>query len=186
MSNEFTDRQQAIKLRLAGQSVEDTRTCGGAGVCRVLGRTRARSHLCGVATLAPRAGRVRVAPRAPMRAAVRFEAGERSTSSDCSRLGTSHFDGPTAACFTDPSRDALQPHGGRRHSSRTQTLHVRPLPCVRTTPAPTAKQVRVERVLQRNGIHDCRLPHTQMSRMHCRLSQYRLCPRCAVGPQEAM
>ena len=37
MSNDFADRQQAIKLRLAGQSVED--------ICRVLGRTRAWFHL---------------------------------------------------------------------------------------------------------------------------------------------
>ena len=30
MHNGLSDRQQAIKLRLAGQSVDDTRPCGGA------------------------------------------------------------------------------------------------------------------------------------------------------------
>ena len=36
MNNEFADRQQAIKLRLAGQSV--------AAISRILGRTRAWFH----------------------------------------------------------------------------------------------------------------------------------------------
>ena len=45
MKDEFSDRHQAIRLRLAGQSVEHTRTCGGAGVCQVLGRSRVWFHI---------------------------------------------------------------------------------------------------------------------------------------------
>ena len=51
MSNEVTDCQQAINLRLAGQSVED--------ICRTLGRTQARFHQrWRAATLAPPIGQV--------------------------------------------------------------------------------------------------------------------------------
>jgi len=37
MNNELTDRQQAIKLRLAGRSIED--------ICRILDRTPAWLHI---------------------------------------------------------------------------------------------------------------------------------------------
>ena len=42
--------------------------------------------------------------------------------------------------------------GPLRSVAELKALGVRPLPALRTTPAPTAQQVRVERVRQRHGI----------------------------------
>jgi transposase InsO family protein len=123
MSNEFADRQQAIKLRLAGQSVDD--------ICRLLGRSHEWFHkwwrryqaigpngLLDVtrANLQPR----RIAPDV-----------ERTILAIRQRL-------------------ASQIHPNTRYSligasailAELQALHIRPLPSVRT----------IERVLERNGI----------------------------------
>ena len=123
MSNEFADRQQAIKLRLAGQSVET--------ICRVLGRTRAWFHLWW--------RRYRALGPNGLFDLTRANVQPRRIAPDLER-----------ALLTVRQRLASQTHPGTRYSLigarailvELQTLHVRPLPCVRT----------IERVLQRNGI----------------------------------
>lgn len=123
MNNEFADRQQAIKLRLAGRSVED--------ICRVLGRTRAWFHLWW--------RRYRAWGPNGLFDLTRANAQPRRIAPDLER-----------AILTVRQRLTSQSHPGTRYSlvgatailAELQTLHVRPLPSVRT----------VERVLQRNGI----------------------------------
>ena len=123
MSNESTDRQPAIKLRLASQSVED--------ICPVLGCTQAWFHLwwrCYHA-LGPNG----------LFDLTRDNAQPRRIAPDLER-----------AILMVRQRLASQTHPGTRYGLigasailvEPQTLHVRPLPCVRT----------IERDLQRNGI----------------------------------
>jgi transposase-like protein len=123
MNNEFADRQQAIKLRLAGQSVES--------LCRVLGRSPAWFHRWwrryralgpnGLFDLTPGSAQPRrIAP-------------------DLERT-----------ILTVRQRLTAPTHPGTRYNligasailAELQALQIRPLPSLRT----------VERVLQRNGV----------------------------------
>jgi transposase InsO family protein len=123
MNNELSDRQQAIKLRLAGQSVEE--------ICQIVGRSPAWFHTWWrrYRALGPNGlfdlTRANVQPR-------RITPGlERSILNIRQRL-------------------ASQTHPGTRYSligassilAELQVLHVRPLPSSRT----------IERVLERNGV----------------------------------
>jgi putative transposase len=123
MDNELSDRQQAIKMRLAGQSVEE--------ICRVLGRSPAWFHIWWRRYRAFGPNGLYELTRAntqPLRITPDLE---RSIVNICRRL-------------------ASQTHPGTRYSligagsilAELQLLHIRPLPSPRT----------VERVLERNGI----------------------------------
>jgi hypothetical protein len=86
--------------------------------------------------------------------AARTHARQCATTSDCAPLRVER------TIITIRQRLAAQLHPGTRYSlirassllAELQALQIRPLPGVRTTLAPTAKQVRVERVLERNGV----------------------------------
>jgi len=123
MSNEFADRQQAIKLRLAGQSVED--------ICRLLGRTAAWFHRWWRRYRALGPNGLLELTRANVQPSRIAPDLERTIVSIRQRL-------------------ASQTHPGTRYSligasailAELQTLQIRPLPSLRT----------IERVLERNGI----------------------------------
>jgi len=123
MNNELTDRQQAIKLRLAGHSV--------AAVCRILGRSPAWFHLWW--------RRYRALGPNGLFDLTRAYGQPRRITPDLERT-----------ILTIRQRLTSQTHPGTRYSlvgastilAELQTLHIRPLPCVRT----------IERVLQRNGV----------------------------------
>ena len=123
MSNEFADRQQAIKLRLAGQSVED--------ICRLLGRTVAWFHRWWRRYRALGPNGLLDLTRANVQPSRIAPDGERTIVSIRQRL-------------------ASQTHPGTRYSligasailAKLQALQIRPLPSLRT----------IERVLERNGV----------------------------------
>jgi transposase InsO family protein len=123
MNNEFSDRQQAIKLRLAGQSVEE--------ICHLLGRSRNWFHTWWrrYRALGPKGlfdlTRTNVQP---------------------SRIAPDS----EHAILAIRQRLASQVHPGTRYSlmgasailAELQALHIRPVPSPRT----------IERVLERNGV----------------------------------
>jgi len=123
MNNELADRQQAIKLRLAGQSVE--------AICRALGRPRVWFHRWWrqYRALGPNG----------LYEQTRANAQPRRISAELER-----------SILNVRQRLASQAHPGTRYShigastilAELQHLHIRPLPSVRT----------IERVLQRNGV----------------------------------
>ncbi len=157
MKDEFSDRHQAIKLRLAGRAVAETRTCGGAGVCQSLGRSHDWFHTWWRRYTCPTS---------------RASAGQ--------AMGVTGLYDQTRANYQPPrispdlERSILsirrrlesQHHPQTRYSligasailAELKALHMQPLPCERTTPAPPADdlakqdRVRVERVLTRNGV----------------------------------
>ena len=123
MNNEFTDRQQAIKLRLAGQSVE--------AICRVLGRTHAWFHVWW--------RRYRALGPNGLFDLTRANVQPRQIPPELER-----------SILAIRQRLTSQMHPGTRYShigasailAELQDLQARPLPSRRT----------IERVLQRNGV----------------------------------
>jgi len=123
MNDEFADRQQAIKLRLAGHSVED--------ICRILGRTLAWFHIWW--------RRYRAQGPNGLFDLTRANLQPRQISPELERT-----------IVSIRQRLVSQAHPGTRYSligastivTELQALHIRPLPSPRT----------IERVLQRNGI----------------------------------
>jgi putative transposase len=123
MDNELADRQQAIKLRLAGQSVEQ--------ICRILGRSHDWFHTWWRRYRADGPNGLFDLTRANLQA--------RRIAPDVERT-----------IVTIRQRLASQTHPGTRYSligastilAEMQALHIRPLPGLRT----------VERVLARNGV----------------------------------
>jgi hypothetical protein len=123
MDTELPDRQQAIKLRLAGQSVED--------ICQLLGRAPSWFHFWW--------RRYRALGPNGLFDLTRANVQPRRIAPDLER-----------AILTIRQRLASQVHPGTRYSligasailAELQALHIRLLPSVRT----------IERVLERNGI----------------------------------
>jgi putative transposase len=123
MNNELTDRQQAIKLRLAGQSVDD--------ICRLLGRSHDWFHLWW--------RRYRALGPDGLLELTRANVQPRRIAPDLERT-----------IVTIRQRLASQTHPGTRYSligaqtilAELQALQIRPLPGLRT----------IERVLERNGV----------------------------------
>jgi len=123
MNNEFADRQQAIKLRLAGQSVED--------ICHVLGRSFTWFHRWW--------RRYRALGPNGVFDLTRANVQPRRIAPDLERT-----------IVSIRQRLVSQVHPGTRYSligastivAELQALQIRPLPSVRT----------IERVLQRNGV----------------------------------
>jgi transposase InsO family protein len=123
MNNELSDRQQAIKLRLAGRSVEE--------ICRLLGRSPAWFHIWW--------RRYRALGPNGLFDLTRSTAQPRRITPDLER-----------SILNIRRRLTSQVHPGTRYSligagsilAELQTLHIRPLPSLRT----------IERVLERNGI----------------------------------
>lgn len=123
MTNEFADRQQAIKLRLAGHSVEE--------ICRLLGRSHEWFHIWW--------RRYRAQGPAGLFDLTRANVQPRRIAPDLER-----------AILNIRQRLASQTHPSTRYSligastilAELQALHIRPLPGLRT----------IERVLQRNGV----------------------------------
>lgn len=123
MNNELSDRQQAIKWRLAGRSVEE--------ICRLLGRSPAWFHIWWrrYRTLGPNG----------LFDLTRSTTQPRRITPDLER-----------SILNIRGRLTSQTHPGTRYSlvgagsilAELQTLHIRPLPSLRT----------IERVLERNGI----------------------------------
>ena len=122
MNNELSDRQQAIKLRLAGQSV--------AELCRILGRGPAWFHIWW--------RRYRALGPNGLFDLTRANAQPRRITPELERT-----------ILSIRQRLASQVHPGTRYSligassivAELQVLHIRPVPSVRT----------IERVLERNG-----------------------------------
>jgi len=123
MNNELSDRQQAIKWRLAARSVEE--------ICRLLGRSPAWFHIWW--------RRYRALGPNGLFDLTRSTAQPRRITPDLER-----------SILNIRRRLTSQTHPGTRYSligagsilAELQTLHIRPLPSVRT----------IERVLERNGI----------------------------------
>lgn len=123
MNNELTDRQQAIKLRLAGQAVED--------ICRLLGRSRDWFHTWW--------RRYRTRGPNGLLELTRANVQPRRLAPDLER-----------SILTIRQRLASQLHPGTRYSligasailAELHALQIRPLPGLRT----------IERVLARNGV----------------------------------
>jgi hypothetical protein len=123
MNNELSDRQQAIKLRLAGQSVED--------ICRLLGRSRDWFHTWW--------RRYRALGPNGLFDLTRANVQPRRIAPDLER-----------SILTIRQRLTSQTHPGTRYSligastilAELQALQIRPLSSLRT----------IERVLQRNGV----------------------------------
>ncbi len=123
MNNELSDRQQAIKLRLAGQSVED--------ICRLLGRSRDWFHTWW--------RRYRALGPTGLFDLTRANVQPRRIAPDLER-----------SILTIRQRLTSQTHPGTRYSligasailAELQALQIRPLPSLRT----------IERVLERNGV----------------------------------
>ena len=123
MNNEFADRQQAIKLRLAGKSAVE--------ICQVLGRSRDWFHTWW--------RRYRALGPNGLFDLTRANAQPRRVTPEVER-----------SILNIRRRLTSQTHPGTRYSligagsilAELQVLHVRPLPSVRT----------IERVLERNGI----------------------------------
>jgi len=123
MNNELSDRQQAIKLRLTGRSVEE--------ICRILGRSPAWFHIWW--------RRYRALGPNGLFDLTRSNAQPRRITPDLER-----------SILNIRRRLTSQTHPGTRYSligagsilAELQVLHIRPLPSLRT----------IERVLERNGI----------------------------------
>jgi hypothetical protein len=123
MNTELSDRQQAIKLRLAGQSVE--------AICRILGRTPGWFHIWW--------RRYRALGPNGLLDLTRANVQPRRIAPDLERT-----------ILTIRQRLASQTHPGTRYSligassilAELQALYIRPLPSLRT----------IERVLERNGV----------------------------------
>jgi transposase InsO family protein len=123
MNNELTDRQQAIKLRLTGQSVK--------GICRVLGRSPAWFHIWW--------RRYRASGPNGLFDQTRANVQPRRITPELERT-----------ILNIRQRLTSQVHPGTRYSligassilAELQALHIRPLPSART----------IERVLERNGV----------------------------------
>jgi len=123
MNNEYADRQQAIKLRLAGHSVE--------AIGRILGRSPAWFHIWW--------RRYRAAGPTSLLDLTRVNIQPRRITPELERT-----------IVSIRQRLASQLHPGTRYSlmganailAELQTLEILPLPCART----------IERVLQRNGV----------------------------------
>jgi transposase InsO family protein len=123
MNNELLDRQQAIRLRLAGRSVEE--------ICRILGRSPAWFHIWW--------RRYRALGPNGLFDLTRTTAQPRRITPEVER-----------SILNIRRRLTSQVHPGTRYSligagsilAELQVLHLRPLPSVRT----------IERVLARNGI----------------------------------
>jgi transposase InsO family protein len=123
MNNEFADRQQAIKLRLADRSV--------AAICRIVGRSRDWFHRWW--------RRYRALGPNGLFDLTRANTQPRRITPELERT-----------VLNIRQRLASQTHPGTRYSligatailAELQSLHIRPLPSVRT----------IERVLQRNGV----------------------------------
>jgi transposase InsO family protein len=123
MNNEFADRQQAIKLRLAGKSVVE--------ICQILGRSRKWFHMWW--------RRYRALGPNGLFDLTRANVQPRRITPDLER-----------SILNIRRRLASQTHPGTRYSligagsilAELQVLHIRPLPSPRT----------IERVLERNGI----------------------------------
>ncbi len=123
MNNELSDRQRAITLRLAGQSVED--------ICRILGRTPAWFHIWW--------RRYRALGPNGLLELTRANVQPRRIAPDLERT-----------ILSVRQRLASQTHPGTRYSligasailAELQALHIRPLASLRT----------IERVLERNGV----------------------------------
>lgn len=123
MNNELSDRQQAIKLRLAGRSVEE--------ICSILGRSPAWFHIWW--------RRYRALGPNGLFDLTRSNAQPRRITPDLER-----------SILNIRRRLTSQTHPGTRYSligagsilAELQVLHIRPLPSLRT----------IERVLERNGI----------------------------------
>ena len=123
MNNELADRQQAIKLRLAGQPVE--------AICRALGRPRAWFHRWW--------RRYRELGHNGLYEQTRANAQPRRISAELER-----------SILNVRQRLSSQTHPGTRYSAigastilaELEHLHIRPLPSPRT----------IQRVLQRNGV----------------------------------
>jgi putative transposase len=130
MTNELADRQQAIKLRLAGQSVDE--------ICRLLGRSHDWFHLWW--------RRYRANGPNGLLELTRANVQPRRIAPDLERT-----------ILTIRQRLASQTHPGTRYSligasailAELQALQIRPQPSLRT----------IERVLERNGVtvHKVRL-----------------------------
>ena len=123
MNNELLDRQQAIKLRLAGRSVEE--------ICRILGRSPASFHIWW--------RRYRALGPNGLFDLTRTTTQPRRMTPEVER-----------SILNIRRRLTSQVHPGTRYSligagsilAELQVLHIRPLPSLRT----------IERVLERNGI----------------------------------
>lgn len=123
MNNELSDRQQAVKLRLVGRSVEE--------ICGVLGRSPAWFHIWW--------RRYRALGPNGLFDLTRANAQPRRITPDLER-----------SILNIRRRLTSQIHPGTRYSligagsilAELQVLHIRPLPSLRT----------IERVLERNGI----------------------------------
>jgi len=123
MNNELSDRQQAVKLRLTGRSVEE--------ICRILGRSPAWFHIWW--------RRYRALGPNGLFDLTRSNAQPRRITPDLER-----------SILNIRRRLTSQTHPGTRYSligagsilAELQVLHIRPLPSLRT----------IERVLERNGI----------------------------------
>jgi transposase InsO family protein len=123
MNNELTDRQQAIKLRLTGQSVKE--------ICRVLGRSPAWFHIWW--------SRYRASGPNGLFDQTRANVQPRRITPELERT-----------ILNIRQRLTSQVHPGTRYSligassilAELQALHIRPLPSART----------IERVLERNGV----------------------------------
>jgi transposase InsO family protein len=123
MNNELLDRQQAIKLRLAGRSVEE--------ICRILGRSPAWFHIWW--------RRYRALGPNGLFDLTRTTTQPRRITPEVER-----------SILNIRRRLTSQVHPGTRYSligassilAELQVLHIRPLPSLRT----------IERVLERNGI----------------------------------
>jgi transposase InsO family protein len=123
MNNELLDRQQAIKLRLAGRSVEE--------ICRILGRSPAWFHIWW--------RRYRALGPNGLFDLTRTTTQPRRVTPEVER-----------SILNIRRRLTSQVHPGTRYSligagsilAELQVLHIRPLPSLRT----------IERILERNGI----------------------------------
>jgi putative transposase len=123
MKDEFSDRHQAIKLRLAGQSVES--------ICQSLGRSREWFHTWWRRYQAMGAAGLFDLTRARHQPALISPELERTILTIRKRLEASHH---------PQTRYALI--GASAIQAELKALHIRPVPCART----------IERTLQRNGV----------------------------------
>lgn len=123
MKDEFSDRHQAIKLRLAGQSVEV--------ICQTLERSREWFHTWWRRYQAMGAAGLYDLTRARQRSALISPEMERTILTIRKRLESTYH---------PQTRYALI--GASAIQSELKALHIRSIPCART----------IERVLQRNGV----------------------------------
>jgi len=123
MKDEFSDRHQAIKLRLAGRSVES--------ICQTLGRSREWFHTWWRRYQALGVDGLFDLTRARNQPALISPELERTILTIRKRLESSYH---------PQTRYAML--GASAIQAELLALHIRPVPCTRT----------IERVLQRNGV----------------------------------